>query len=45
MMEMMAMFKPCGYYIGSGYIGFLPDNKRMQFPTEREYLEYVLHVS
>ena len=35
------MFTPKGYYVGSCYIGFLPGNVRMKFPTECEYLEYV----
>lgn len=35
------MFAPKGFYIGSRYIGFLPNNKTMSFPTEREYIEYI----
>ena len=35
---------PKGYYAGSCYVGFLPDNRKMVFPTEAEYLEYFREV-
>ena len=35
------MFTPKGYSTGSCYMGFLPGEKRLPFPTEEEYLEYI----
>lgn len=35
------MFRPSGYSVGSCYIGMLPGKRRMSFPTEQEYLDYV----
>ena len=35
------MFHPKGYYTGQGYTGFLPDGRRMAFPTQDEYLDFV----
>jgi len=35
------MFRPKGYYVGSSYVGFLPGNVKMVFPTEQEYLDYI----
>ena len=35
------MFSPKGYFVASGYVGFLPDGRRMRFPTEQEYLDYI----
>ena len=32
--------KPSGYLIGQGFFGFLPDGRKMLFPTQEEYLEY-----
>lgn len=32
---------PKGFHAGSCYIGFLPGNKKMLFPTEEEYIEYL----
>lgn len=38
----MAEFKPKGYYIGTGYMGWVPwYNRYMLFATENEYLEYI----
>lgn len=34
-------FSPKGFYIGSSYVGFLPDGSKLLFPTEEEYIEYV----
>ena len=31
---------PYGYLIGQGFIGFLPDGKKMLFPTQEEYYEF-----
>ena len=35
------MFRPKGYHVPSGYIGFLSDGRRMFFATEQDYIEYV----
>ena len=35
------MFNPRGYYTSQGYTGFLPDGRRMAFPTQEEYLDLV----
>ena len=35
------MFRPKGYYTDCGYIGFLPDGRKMFFPTYDEYMDYV----
>ena len=35
------MFKPCGYYTGSGYVGFLPGNRKMFFASESDYYDYL----
>lgn len=35
------MFRPKGYYTDGGYIGFLPDGRKMFFPTYDEYMDYV----
>lgn len=35
---------PYGYLIGQGYIGFLPDDKKMLFPTQEEYFEYFSEI-
>ena len=35
------MFSPKGYFTGNGYTGFLPDGRRMAFPTQDEYLDYL----
>lgn len=35
------MFKPKGYYTSQGYTGFLPDGRRMSFPTMEEYIDFV----
>lgn len=34
------MFRPCGYMTGQGFVGLLPDGKKMFFPTAGEYYEY-----
>lgn len=34
-------FSPKGFYAGATYIGFLPGNKRMVFPTEQEYMDFI----
>ena len=35
------MFKPKGYYTPQDFIGFLPDGRKMHFPTADEYYEYL----
>ena len=35
------MFVPAGYTTRQGYTGFLPDGRRMVFPTQDEYYDYV----
>ena len=35
------MFRPCGYTTGQGFIGFLPNDGKMFFPTAAEYYEYI----
>ena len=34
-------FHPKGYFTNDGYVGFLPDGRRVYFPTYSEYLEYI----
>ena len=34
-------FQPKGFFTNDGYVGFLPDGRRLSFPTYTEYLEYV----
>ena len=34
-------FRPKGYFTNDGYVGFLPDGRRLSFPTYAEYLEFV----
>ena len=38
---MKKVFKPKGYYTSQGYTGFLPDGRRMSFPTMEEYYDYI----
>ena len=35
------MFKPKGYFTDGGYIGFLPDRRKLYFPTYDEYMDYL----
>ena len=35
------MFIPKGYFTGGGYIGFLPDGRKLYFPTYDEYMDYL----
>lgn len=35
------MFAPKGYHTSQGFTGFLPDGRRMAFPTQDEYLDYL----
>ena len=35
------MFRPKGYSTPQGYAGFLPDGRRMLFPTQDEYMDYL----
>ena len=35
------MFIPKGYTTRQGYTGFLPDGRRMVFPTQDEYFDYI----
>ena len=35
------VFQPKGFFTNDGYVGFLPDGRRLSFPTYAEYLEYV----
>ena len=34
-------FRPTGFFTNDGYVGFLPDGRRLSFPTYAEYLEFV----
>ena len=34
-------FRPRGFFTGNGYVGFLPDGRRLSFPTYSEYLELI----
>lgn len=34
-------FKPKGFPIPNGYMGFISEDTLMSFPTEDEYLEYI----
>ena len=35
------MFTPRGYYTQNGYTGFLPDGRRISFPTMDEYVDFL----
>ena len=37
----MDSFQPRGFLTNDGYVGFLPDGRRLTFPTYDEYLEFV----
>ena len=39
--EVKHMFMPKGYYTSQGYTGFLPDGRRMRFPTMEEYVDFL----
>ena len=41
----MDMFRPKGYSTSNGYIGFLPNGRRMVFPTQGEYLDFLAELS
>ncbi|MBQ8619121.1 MAG: hypothetical protein IJ418_16690 [Clostridia bacterium] len=32
---------PSGYHTPSGFVGFLPNGRKMLFATDREYYEYL----
>ena len=34
-------FQPKGFFTSDGYVGFLPDGRRLSFPTLDEYLEFI----
>jgi len=34
-------FYPRGFHTSYGYIGLLSGNKKIMFPTEQEYLDYI----
>ena len=34
-------FQPKGFFTNDGYVGFLPDGRKLSFPTYAEYLEFV----
>ncbi len=34
-------FVPFGYFVGSGFFGFLPDGRKLLFPTQDEYYDYL----
>ena len=34
-------FQPKGFFTYDGYVGFLPDGRRLSFPTYSEYLEFI----
>ena len=34
-------FQPGGFLTNDGYVGFLPDGRRLSFPTFDEYLEFI----
>ncbi len=36
-----AVFRPKGFFTSDGYVGFLPDGRRLSFPTYDEYLEFI----
>ena len=36
-----ATFRPQGFFTNDGYVGFLPDGRRLSFPTYEEYLEFI----
>ena len=38
------MFRPCGYTTGQGFVGLLPDGRKMNFPTAGEYYEYIEEI-
>ena len=38
------MFNPKGYTTFQGYTGFLPDGRRICFPTQDEYFDYIREI-
>ena len=40
-MGVLYMFRPKGYFTSDGYVGFLPDGRKLYFPTYDEYMEYI----
>ena len=39
--QLQAAFRPKGFFTSDGYVGFLPDGRRLSFPTCEEYLEFI----
>ena len=39
--QLRITFHPKGYFTNGGYVGFLPDGRRLSFPTYDEYLEFL----
>ena len=39
--QLQAVFRPKGFFTSDGYVGFLPDGRRLSFPTYEEYLEFI----
>ena len=39
--QLKAAFRPQGFFTNDGYVGFLPDGRRLSFPTYEEYLEFI----
>ena len=39
--QLQAAFRPKGFFTTVGYVGFLPDGRRLSFPTYDEYLEFI----
>ena len=36
---------PYGYLVEQGFIGILPDGRKMLFPTQDEYIEYLSELN
>lgn len=39
------MFHPSGYTTNQGYTGFLPNGRRMSFPTQDEYYDFLRELA
>ena len=39
------MIEPYGYLVDTGYLGMLHNGQMMLFPTEQEYLDYIMEES
>ena len=43
--QTQSAFCPKGFFTNDGYVGFLPDGRKLSFPTYDEYMEYITEDS